>query len=179
MLGEENICMVSQDHYYRPRHEQPKDENGKENFDTPESVALEEFVRDVNLLKAGHPVQRQEYTYNRPDVVPRMLTFSPRPIVILEGIFVFHDPAVLALTDLKLFIEARPHVKIRRRILRDNVERGYDLHDVLYRYEKHVMPSYERFIEVHKHRADLIICNDEKFDRALEVICTYLKTKII
>ena len=63
--------------------------------------------------------------------------------------------------------------------MRDQVERGYDLQDVLYRYENHVMPSYERYIERHKHEADLIICNNTSFNRALDVISVYLKSKLV
>jgi uridine kinase len=58
------------------------------------------------------------------------------------------------------------------------VERGYDLDDVLYRYEMHVMPTYEKYIEPFKHDADIIVPNNHNFDRALDLIRTYLRSKI-
>jgi uridine kinase len=48
---ENEICLISQDNYYRPRHLQLKDENGVENFDLPESIDGEAFAHDVELLK--------------------------------------------------------------------------------------------------------------------------------
>jgi uridine kinase len=80
--------------------------------------------------------------------------------------------------DLKIFIEAKDHVKLGRRIKRDQVERGYDLDDVLYRYQYHVMPIFENQIEPLKHNADLIIPNNKHFKKALDLLSTYLKTKI-
>lgn len=178
-LGEENVCMVSHDHYYKERELQPKDENNVENFDTPESVDLDRFAKDLQRIKAGETIQIQEYTFNKKDAIPGIVTFEPRPIVIVEGIFVFHHQAVQDVFDLKLFVEAKPHVKIRRRIMRDSVERGYDLTDVLYRYEKHVMPAYEKYISAHKNNVDLIICNDHGCEQALGVITAYLKERIL
>ncbi|MEM1138169.1 MAG: uridine kinase [Bacteroidota bacterium] len=177
-VGDEFITVISQDNYYKSMTEQHKDENGVENFDLPESIDHQYFARDIAKLRRGEEIQIQEYTFNNPDVEPKTLTFKPNPIVIVEGIFVLHYPEVVEQIDLKLFIDARDHIKIKRRILRDKVERGYDLHDVLYRYENHVMPAYEKYIHIHKREADLIINNETAFDRALEVIVNFLKSKI-
>jgi uridine kinase len=80
--------------------------------------------------------------------------------------------------DLKIFIEAKDYLKLSRRIRRDNEERGYDLDDVLYRYQFHVMPVYESLIEPLKHQADLIIPNNHHFENALEVLTWALKARI-
>ncbi|MBT30834.1 MAG: uridine kinase [Thalassobius sp.] len=177
-VGHENVTVISQDNYYRSMDEQTIDENGVENFDLPESIDDKKFSDAVAHLRTGKEVRVKEYTFNNPDVVPKELVFKPNPIVIVEGIFVLHYPEVASQIDLKLFVDAKDHIKIKRRILRDKVERGYDLNDVLYRYENHVMPSYEKYIDIHKRDADLIICNDKGFDRALDVLVNFLKTKI-
>jgi uridine kinase len=177
-FDEKDLCVISQDNYYRPRHQQKADENGVINFDLPESIDYEQYMQDILDLKNGHIVEREEYTFNNPDKKPRVLVFEPRPIIVVEGLFVFFFKEIADLLDLKIFIDAQTHVRIRRRIIRDNQERGYDLHDVLYRYENHVMPSFERFIEPHKFEADFIIPNNRHFLKALEVIISHLKAKI-
>ncbi len=177
-LGHDKVCLLSQDNYYHNHDRQPKDAQGVANFDTPDSFDLAAFRRDVCKLKQGETVIRQEYTYNNPQKTPKSLVFEPAPILLIEGIFALHEPEVIGLIDLKLFVEAKDYIKVKRRILRDQVERGYDLQDVLYRYENHVMPSYEQYIERHKHEADLIICNNTTFERALDVIHLYLHHKI-
>lgn len=173
-----HVCLVSQDNYYKPRNLQPRDELGIPNFDTPDSINFDEYASDIRKIRSGKSVTRLEYTFNNPNKTPKLLTFPPAPIVLVEGIFVLYYPELADLLDLKLFIDAKDHIKVKRRILRDKVERGYDLDDVLYRYEKHVMPTYEKFIEPFKHDADLIVPNNRGFDKALEVIKSHIQEKL-
>lgn len=175
---ENQICLTSQDNYYKPRHMQPVDEEGVKNFDTPESINADEYGRDIAELKAGNVVKRLEYTFNNPNKQPKTLTFKPAPIIVVEGIFVFYFPEVARLLDLKIFIDAEEHIKLKRRIVRDKFERGYDLDDVLYRYERHVAPTYEKYIKPYKTDADLIIPNNTHFAKALDVLVGFLKTHI-
>ncbi len=174
----EQICLVSQDNYYRPREMQPKDENGVYNFDTPHSIDFDQYALDIEALKNGRKVSRQEYTFNNPDAKPSMLEFSPAPVVVVEGIFVFYFPELTRHLDLKVFIEAEEHIKLKRRIIRDRDERGYDLEDVLYRYERHVAPTYNKYIKPFKGDADIVIPNNNGFKQALDVLIAYLKTKV-
>lgn len=169
----EQVCLISQDNYYRERDTQPIDENGVKNFDTPGGIDHEAFANDVARLKSGKEVHRLEYTFNNPDAEPKMLVFKPAPIIVVEGIFVFYFKEVSALLDLRVFIEAQNYLMLKRRIIRDAKERGYDLEDVLYRYEKHVAPTYQKYIEPFKHSADLIVPNNSDFKNALNVLLAY------
>jgi uridine kinase len=178
LLKSEEICLISQDNYYKPREQQPIDENGVKNFDLPISIDHEGFLNDLLKLKSGQNVIKKEYTFNNPSAEPHMLEFKTAPILIVEGLFVQYFDEIAKEIDLKIFIEAKDHVKLGRRIKRDQVERGYDLDDVLYRYQYHVMPIFENQIEPLKHSADLIIPNNKHFKKALDLLSTYLKTKI-
>lgn len=175
---EGQICIISQDNYYAPIEQQLKDENGIENFDIPQSIDNQAFVRDIKRLKVGETVERKEYMFNNPEAIPAVLTLNSAPIIVVEGIFVLSDPAVVKLVDLKIFIEAKDHIRLKRRIIRDNEERGYDLSDVLYRYEKHVTPTYEKYVEPFKQSSDLIIPNNWGFDKAMLVVEAFLKSKL-
>ena len=177
-FSEDEICLISQDHYYRPRHEVPVDDNGVHNFDLPVAINHRAYAEHIIQLREGKPVEKLEYTFNNPNIIPKMLTFRPTPIIVVEGIFVFYFKEISELLDLKIFIDAKEHIKLKRRIIRDQVERGYDLTDVLYRWENHVFPTYEQFIKPSKAEADLIIPNNSHFHRGLEVVKSFLKTKI-
>jgi len=172
------ICLISQDNYYKPRDQQPVDENGVKNFDLPVSIDREAFLKDILKLKAGQDVVKKEYTFNNPSASPKQLEFKTAPILVVEGLFVQYFEEIAKELDLKVFIEAKDHVKLGRRIKRDQVERGYDIDDVLYRYQFHVMPIYESQIEPLKHYSDLVIPNNSNFDKALEVLKGYLATKL-
>jgi uridine kinase len=172
------ITQISQDHYYKAKHLQVIDEKGVENFDLPTAIERERFHHDVLKLKRGETVSIPEYTFNNPGVQPRMLTFEPAPILIIEGLFVQYFTELANEIDLKIFIEVKDYIKLSRRILRDNDERGYDVHDVLYRYKNHVMPVYEALIRPLKHQADLIIPNNDSFENALDILTLALKGKL-
>ena len=174
----EDVCLISQDNYYHERDKQITDQNGVINFDLPSCINAHEYAQDVLKISRGETFTRTEYTYNNPNVVPKQLVFKPAPIVVVEGIFVFYFEEVARLLDLKVYIDAKEYVKLHRRIIRDKVERGYDLEDVLYRYTNHVAPTYEKYIKPFKNDADIIIPNNNHFERGLEVLVSYLNTKI-
>ena len=68
---------------------------------------------------------------------------------------------------------------MNRRLARDQKERGYGQEDVMYRYEHHVTPSYERYIKPLRYEADLIVPNNNNFDKALDLVTHYLKLKML
>ena len=78
--------------------------------------------------------------------------------------------------DYKVFVHAKDAHKIARRIRRDAIERGYDVADVLYRYENHVMPSYDSFIAPYMDTADVIVNNNGNMNKAIEMMTAYLKS---
>ena len=177
-----DVCLISQDNYYFPIDQQPKDENGVENFDLPESIDNNALLEDIKRLKNGETITRSEYMFNNTARESREISLRPAPIIVVEGIFTFHFTLIREAMDLKLFVDAKDILMVKRRIYRDAEERGYDLQDVLYRYERHVEPAYAKFIKPYKQEADLIIPNHVTdggaLRKPLEVIVTHLKSRI-
>ena len=173
-FSNEEVCLVSQDNYYRPRNEQPVDENGVQNFDRPESIDITKFTHDLKRLIDGEVIRIKEYTFNNPELDPEIIEFQPASVIILEGIFIFYVKEISKLIDLKVFVDAPEHIMLKRRIIRDQKERGYDLEDVLYRYEHHVMPAFNKFILPYKSKSDIIINNHENFDEGINVIISHI-----
>ena len=178
MFSESDVCIVSQDDYYFPRHEQKKDEKGVINFDLPRSIDKKAFKADLEELIAGKTVVKKEYVFNNEAANAKTLTFHPAPVLIVEGLFVFHYKKIAALLDLKVFVNAKENLKVIRRIKRDQIERNYPIEDVLYRYEHHVMPAYERFIEPYREEADVVINNNDDFERGLAVVSGFIRSKV-
>lgn len=177
-FNKESLCLISQDEYYKTQDLIPTDSKGIANYDSPFAIDIEQFSRDLENLKAGKEVQKLEYTFNNPQLQPKMLTFTPAPIILVEGIFVFYHPEIAEQLDLKIFLDAKEHIKLRRRLKRDKAERGYEMEDVMYRYEYHIAPTYEKYIKPFKSDADLIISNNKNFDKALEILIVYLKSRM-
>jgi uridine kinase len=174
----DEICFISQDNYYKSIDQQIIDANGVQNFDLPTAIQREKFHDHIQQLQRGETVSIKEYMFNNVSATPKILTFKPAPLLIVEGLFVQYFEEISSLLDLKVFIEAKDYIKLSRRIRRDNDERGYDFHDVIYRFEHHVMPVYESIIKPLKHNADLIIPNNQNFEKALDLLALGLMSKL-
>jgi uridine kinase len=174
-FGTNEVCIISQDDYYRPRDEQEIDNRGIRNFDRPDSIDKKAFRHDIGQLLNGHTVYRQEYTFNNQKHTPGTLQFDPAPVIVVEGLFVLHFKKIRKMLDLRVFLHAKENLKVIRRIRRDQIERNYPLDDVLYRYEHHVLPTFERYIQPYIEQCDLIINNNERFDTGLHVLIGYIR----
>ncbi len=175
----EQVCVLSQDNYYLPRELQHTDERGERNFDLPKSFDKKAFRQDLERLRQGETIRRQEYTYNNPLATPRWLVVQPAPIILVEGLFIFHYKKVAAQLDLKIFINTKENLKVIRRIHRDRAERNYPLEDVLYKYQYHIWPAYERYILPYREEADLVVNNNRDFEQALSVVRGFLKCHLL
>lgn len=174
----DDICLISQDNYYRPLNEIAVDDQGVHNFDLPETIDHHRYAEHIHRLREGHIVEQIEYTFNNPSAVPKILTFRPAPIIVVEGIFVFHFRDLADQMDLKIFIDAKNSIKLERRVKRDAEERGYDLDDVMYRWKYHVKPTYKQFIKPYRAEADIVIPNNVQYQKGLDVVIAFLKTKV-
>lgn len=178
-FSENELCIICQDDYYKSRSLQMKDENGIRNFDLPESIEFEQLAEDVKKLINHNSITRQEYTFNNEKQDAKILTIFPAPVIIIEGLFTFYFEKHFDFHyNLRVFINAKDNLRVIRRIKRDRIERNYPIEDVLYRYERHVMPAYELFIEPYVKRSDIIINNNVDFNSALLVFNGFLKEYI-
>lgn len=173
-LGPEVLSVIYHDNYYKKREDQEKDRRGNYNFDLPSSFHQDELVEDLIKIKSGKSIIRKEYTFNNPKINPRSLRVEPKPIIILEGLFLFNDPSISKFLDKKIFIDCDLNVMIDRRITRDHEKRGYDKSDVLYKYNNHVLPAFNKFILPHKNKSDLIVNNSKNNNSAPEAILEYI-----
>ena len=60
VFTEYEICMISQDDYYKPGKEQVCDAMGVKNFALPVSIDDKEVIYDIRALKEGKTITRQE-----------------------------------------------------------------------------------------------------------------------
>lgn len=173
-MPEGSICVISQDNYYLPREMQARDVHGQINFDLPTSIHREDFVNDLKKLVAGEQVCRREYDFNNPRAEPRLVCADPAPIIVMEGLFVFHFTEIWEMLDLKVYIDARHDIKLQRRITRDAVERGYDESVVRYQWLHHVMPAYYKFLRPYRDLVDVIVTNNTHYRNGLRVLNNHL-----
>lgn len=169
------LTVISQDHYYRPLSEQKLDENGHVNFDLPEAIDFDRMMKDLKQLMKGKAVDLVEYTFNNPDKFPKTFRWNSTPIVIIEGLFIFHHHKLSSMFDLKLFIEAEASIKLNRRLERDFLERAMTREQIIYQWENHVQPAFEKYLLPYQGEVDMIIMNNTHFERSFNIIVDHFK----
>lgn len=160
-FSSEEVCLISQDDYYKPKSDQKIDENGWINFDLPDGIDDQKLLEDLKLLIKGRSIEKKEYTFNIHEENARLLNITTAPIIIVEGLFVFHYPEIAALFDLKIFMDADEEITLNRRISRDEMERGYSRDMVMYQWVNHVMPAYKQFLLPYKGSCQKVIMNNK------------------
>ena len=171
------ISILLQDNYYKRREYQKKDSDGNYNFDLPSSFFEDELFNDLKKIKNNSIVERLEYTFNNSKILPKKIIIKPRSIILVEGMFLFYYKNFQKLIDRKIFIDVDPNVGLKRRIKRDLEERGYDKKNVLYKYNNHVIPSYNKYILPYKNDADLIVNNTKNDNEAAKLTLDYIRTE--
>ncbi len=166
----QELCLISQDNYYKSTEEQPRDAEGQINYDLPECIDVDRFAKDLNTLHEGEQVLQQEYLFQVEHGKPKEIRLLPAPILVVEGLFIFHFHEIFDQLDLRVFIEADDHIKLNRRIQRDTKERGVPESQVYYQWDNHVKPAYEKYLLPYKDSADIIVNNNKHFLTSLEVI---------
>jgi len=160
----EKVRAFTLDSYYLPRDWQKKDKNGYLNFDLPEAFNTQKMLYDFIDLTSGFSIEQPIYKYN---VSPPSIEFAiiePAPVIIAEGIFLFYYKELLNRLHTKVLIDAPFEVKRQRRIERDVRERGYEVPQILYRFDNHAQDSYNNYVLPFKNEADYLIESQEAFD---------------
>lgn len=179
LFGKDEVCILSQDNYYKTAHHHQRDENGHINYDLPECIDLEAFEADILKLGRRELVRRREYRFQHEEQEGEWLEFKPAPIVIVEGLFIFYKESISRHFDLKVFIEASEEVQLARRLKRDIAERNIPADFVHYQWTHHVMPAYHKYLLPYKEKADLVINNNEHFGNSLKVIEDHFKMVLL
>lgn len=169
-VGQERIAFLEHDSYYRDIEWHSDAELLHHNFDHPAALDNELLAAHLAAIKAGHPVEVPIYDFVRHRRTTRTRRVEPRPVVLLEGILIFAEPALRDLLDFKVYVDTDPDIRLIRRIRRDMSERGRTVQDVLRQYLETVRPMHLEFVEPSKRWADVIIPEGGENRVALEMV---------
>lgn len=158
--------IIDLDGYYRELDEVTSLEHGHDN---PAAINFDRAVDDLRQLKNGctTPLPVYSYEHHRNDGVREC---QPRPILLLEGIFVFADPRLRDEIDIKIWMESDKDLLFTRRVDRDRARRQRTLDEIQSRYTQDVIPGFEKFIHPLRQFADVIIRNDGRNENEVPLI---------
>lgn len=174
-VGAENIAYIPHDAYYRDLSHLPPEERSKVNFDHPDSLETELLIEHLKQLKAGQPVDIPVYDFTTHTRTNRTQRVGPAPVILVEGILVFAEPALRELFDVKLYVDTDADIRLIRRIQRDVRERGRTLESVIQQYLTTVRPMHLEFVEPSKRYADVIIPEGGYNEVAIEMVAARIR----
>jgi uridine kinase len=154
------------------------DSNGVTNFDLPTSIDREKFHIHMNQLIHGHSIEVMEYNFNNPAWIPVPIQIHPAPVIIMEGLFVFHYDEIRTQLEFMTYIDVHHEERLQRRIHRDGKERGYAEQDVRYQWHNHVRPSEIEFVEPYIKQCHLTVDNTAHFAEGLNQLVQIIKKKL-
>lgn len=166
----DEALILSHDYYYLPHDDMTLEERHKLNYDHPNAFETDLMIRDVQKLRSFEPIDRPQYSFVEHTRLPETVHVEPKPLVILEGILLFENQALLNLMDIKVYVDTDADIRLIRRLLRDVKERGRSLDSVINQYMNTVKPMHEQFVEPSKKNADIIIPEGGQNQVALQML---------
>ncbi|MDO4697624.1 MAG: uridine kinase [Pasteurellaceae bacterium] len=174
-LETNDIGIISEDAYYKDQSHLAMEERVKTNYDHPNSMDHDLLVSHLQALKNGQTVEIPEYDYTEHNRKSTVTQFSPKRIIILEGILLLTDEAIRNEIDVSIFVDAPLDICFIRRLQRDMQERGRTLESVVSQYRKTVRPMFLQFVEPSKQYADVIIPKGGKNRIAINILKAQIK----
>jgi len=177
-LPTDEVCVISQDSYYKATDNLSFEERTKINFDHPRAIDFELLIQHLKSLKKGKTVNQPVYSFVTHNRTKDVVKTHPRKVVIVEGILIFNNEQLRDLFDIKIFVHAETDERLIRRVRRDIAERGRDIDEVLNRYQTTLKPMHQQFIEPTKNFADIIIPNDRYNTVAIDIVRSVINERL-
>ena len=171
----EQVTIVHHDNYYRAHDDLTYEERTHLNYDCPEAFETEMMVEHLHLLRQGRSIHCPVYDFTVHNRSGETELIVPKPVILVEGILIFAEEALVEQMDMKVFVDADADVRLARRILRDTEERSRSVRSVVDQWQATVKPMHEKFVEPSKKSADLIIPQGGRNKVALDLIVGHIR----
>jgi len=121
----------------------------------PDANNLSQLESDIAELKSGKSILKPVYDHTTGRFDPPV-PFSPRKILILEGLHTLFTPRLRELMDFSIFVDPENEVKYEWKRRRDMDRRGYSSSEVTREIARRES-DYKTFIAPQRCSADVII----------------------
>lgn len=137
------------DEFYKSFEDCPKLLDGTPNWETPESMYLDDAYEALANVKCGLTAKVPVYSRkdNRPIGVE---TFVPEPAVLVEGMLLFADKRIRDLFDVKVWLDCEKDIALARRLARHpELDADY--------YQNVMLPCILAYLDPGKTHADIVL----------------------
>lgn len=151
--------LLREDSYYMNAAALPDFDAATFDFDDVSARDHDLMIRDLAQLKAGHDITAPIYSFIHHGREPGGEPVKATDVVVVEGTHVLCNPELVALFDIRVFVDTPADIRFIRRLLRDQAERGRTAESVIAQYLGTVRPGHERWTEPSRLNADFIVAD--------------------
>jgi uridine kinase len=156
LLGE-LAARLSLDDFYRDRSHLPVNRRESVNFDDPRAIDWPYVQSVLRACAAGRPTSLPRYDFSTHTRLSEREHWTPRPLILMDGLWLLLRPPIRRLFDLSIFIDCPSRIRLERRIARDVAERGRTSVAVRRQFVATVAPMHKRHVECQARWADVVL----------------------
>ena len=183
-LGNDSCLLISMDDYYKELTQEQyailHNDEAAINFDTPESINFQLLKKNLNDIKSN-----SENTwlpkFDLASCVITTWTHLPAnkyKFIIIEGLFVFSDPEIVDLCNLKIWVETSEYICALRRFIKFTyLIKGYTHEYVYNQCVKYVIPGQETYVKPLKKCCDFFINGEKETVNYVDMIVRYVNNR--
>ena len=175
-VGADRVARLPLDAYYQDQSGLPPDERATVNFDSPDALDLDRFVRDLETLRVGGSVRVPTYDFRTHTRGVATIETGPAPVVLAEGVLLGCTERILRLVELLVFVDAPEAVCRARRLARDVLDRGRTAASVLAQWSRCVRPMHDAWVEPVRARAPVVVSGEAPVTQAAEEIAARIRS---
>ncbi|CCG81185.1 Uridine kinase [Taphrina deformans PYCC 5710] len=172
------VVVISLDSFYKVLTKEQSELAFKSqyDFDHPDALDWDLLFEILRNLKSGKRVEIPIYDFSTHARKPnKTVPLYGANVIILEGIFALHDPRILDLLDMKVYLDTDTEQCFQRRLKRDIEERGRDRQGIIDQYETFVKPNFHKFVKTQSDSANVITTGTKAGQATLHMIVDHIQ----
>ena len=171
------VTRLSLDDFYRDRSHLTPSMRDRVNYDHPQAIDWPMAEEVLLGCRAARTVYLPRYSFARH---ARLRTFKmvvPKPIILVDGLWLLRRPRIRHLFDLRIFLHCPARLRLERRLQRDMADRGRDGLSVSRQFRDTVAPMHKRFVAPQAKWADVVLYQPPS-QREIERLAALIEDRI-
>jgi uridine kinase len=157
-LGPDRAATICQDSFYKDLSHLSGPDRAKVNFDHPNALDWAAFSKCLTHVTSGRVARIPIYNFATHTREGDEVVLARRPVVIFEGLWLLHRPALRRFFQLSVFIDASAELCLERRLARDISERGRCREEVSAWFGERVLPMQRQFVDPQSWYSNFVLC---------------------
>ncbi len=152
--------LLSEDWYYRDISAAPEFDPARFDFDDISVRDHDLLIAHLAALRRGAAINAPRYSFERHAREAGTTPVAAAAVVVVEGCHLLCRGDLAAAFDLKVYLDTPDDIRLIRRIIRDQNERGRSLPSILEQYLRTVRPAQARLTGPSRAAADMVLADD-------------------